>query len=146
MTMNVADERVMERVVEKVLELKAPVERVWRAISDPGELARWFPDEARFDATPGAEGAFVWREHGSFAVHVDEADPPTRLVWSWVHETGVPFAEGGVATTVVWTLAPRPDGGTTLHLRETGFPSDKRRADNDGGWDHELGELVAFLG
>ena len=134
-----------ERVVEKLLELDAPVERVWRAISDPEELSRWFPHEARFEATPGYEGAFVWREHGSFAVRVDEAVPPSRLVWSWVHETGVPFAEGGVATTVVWTLTARPDGGTTLHLRESGFPSDERRQQNDGGWDEELAELVELV-
>lgn len=134
-----------ERVVEKTLELRAPVDRVWRAISDPAELARWFPDEARFRAAPGFEGAFVWREHGSFAVRVDAAEPPTRLVWSWVHEVGVPFAQGGVATTVAWTLTPRPDGGTTLHLRESGFPSDRRRDENDGGWDAELAELVALV-
>lgn len=83
-----------ERVVEKTLELQADVERVWRAITDPKALARWFPDEADFQATPGYEGAFVWDQHGSFAVRVDEADPPHRLVWSWVHKTGVPFAGG----------------------------------------------------
>ena len=134
-----------ERVVEKTLELQADVERVWRAITDPEALARWFPDEADFQATPGNEGAFVWNQHGSYAVHVDEADPPHRLVWRWVHKTGVPFAEGGVATTVEWTLTARPDGGTTLHLRESGFPSDERRAENDGGWNHELAELVELL-
>lgn len=134
-----------EHVVEKVLELDVPVERVWKAITEAEELARWFPHEARFQPTPGFEGAFLWKEHGSFAVRVDEVEAPHRLVWSWVHETGVPFAEGGVATTVTWILTPRADGGTTLHLRETGFPSETRRRENDGGWDAELGELASLL-
>lgn len=137
---------MVERIVEKTLELDAPIERVWRAISDPEELRRWFDDHPDLQAAPGYEGAFVWDSHGSFAVRVVEAEPPTRLVWSWVHETGVPFAEGGVATTVTWTLTARKDGGTTLHLRETGFPSEKRRQENDGGWDQELAELQALLG
>jgi uncharacterized protein YndB with AHSA1/START domain len=135
-----------ERVVEKVLELSAPLETVWQAISDPTEISQWFDHDTDFEATPGYEGAFTWREHGSFAMRVDEAVPPTRLVWSWVHEPGFPFAEGGPVTTVVWTLTPRPDGGTTLHLRETGFPSDIRRDENDDGWDSELGELKTLLG
>ncbi|MCV0403196.1 MAG: SRPBCC domain-containing protein [Chloroflexi bacterium] len=29
--------------IERTLELDASPERVWRAISDPDELARWFP-------------------------------------------------------------------------------------------------------
>lgn len=134
-----------ERVVEKTLELDAPIERVWRAITDPAEIRRWFDDRTDFQPTPGYEGAFVWDAHGSFAVKVVEAQAPTRVVWSWVHETGVPFAEGGVATTVTWTLAARKDGGTTLHLRETGFPSETRRQENDQGWTEELGELQALL-
>ena len=136
---------MVERIVEKTLELDAPIERVWRAITDAGEIRRWFDDHTDFEATPGYEGAFVWDAHGSFAVKVVEAEAPRRVVWSWVHETGVPFAEGGVATTVTWTLTARKDGGTTLHLRETGFPSEKRRGENDHGWDEELAELQALL-
>jgi len=40
-----------------------PVERVWRAISEPGELAHWFPSDAPME--------------------VLESDPPHRLVASW---------------------------------------------------------------
>lgn len=134
-----------ELIVEKTVEFDAPVERVWRAITDRTEIARWFDHETDFEATPGYEGSFTWREHGSFAVRVVEVDRPHRLVWSWVHETGVPFAEGGVATTVTWTLTAREDGGTTLHLRETGFPSEVRRGQNDHGWDEELGELAGVV-
>ena len=101
-----------ERVIEKILELDAPVER-------------------------------VWREHGRYAVRVREVDPRRRLVWSWVHEPGVPF-DDAPHTTVAWELTSRDDGGTTLRLRESGFLSDVHHSQNNGGWDEELAELVAL--
>lgn len=132
-----------ERVVEKVLELAAPVDRVWRAISDPVELSRWFGHETELDLRPDGDGAFVWREHGRYAVRVREVDPPRRLVWSWVHEPGVPF-DDAPHTTVTWELTARDDGGTTLRLRETGFLTDLHHSQNNGGWDEELAELVTL--
>ncbi|MXX55805.1 MAG: hypothetical protein F4205_18225 [Gemmatimonadetes bacterium] len=133
-----------ERTVEKVLELEARIERVWRAITDPAELARWFGDEAEIDLRPGGDAAMAWREHGRYAMRIEEVQPPTRLVWSWVHEPGIAF-EDAPTTRVEWTLTPREDGGTTLHLRETGFRTDLHRGQNDEGWDAELGELSDLL-
>ena len=129
-----------QRVVEKVLELNASVEQVWRAITDPEELSRWFGHDTELDLTPGGDGAFIWREHGRYAVRVREVDPLRRLVWSWVHEPGVPF-EDAPHTTVEWILTSRDGGGTTLQLRETGFLTDLHHSQNNGGWDEELAEL-----
>ncbi len=134
-----------ERTVEKVLQLEARIERVWHAITDPAELARWFGDEAEIDLRPGGDAAMVWQEHGRYAMRIEEVEPPTRLVWSWVHEPGVAF-EDVPPTRVEWTLAPRDDGGTTLRLRETGFRTDLHRGQNDEGWDAELGELSELMG
>lgn len=77
-------------------------------------------------------------------MRIEEVEPPTRLVWSWVHEPGIAF-EDAPTTRVEWTLTPREDGGTTLHLRETGFRTDLHRGQNDEGWDAELGELSELL-
>ncbi len=133
-----------ERTVEKVLELDVPVEQVWRAITDPAELARWFGDEAEVDLRPGGDAAMKWENHGRYAMRIEEVDPPRRLVWSWVHEPDVAFKEAP-ATRVRWTLTPRDDGGTTLHLLETGFRTDLHLGQNDEGWDAELGELAELL-
>lgn len=133
-----------ERVVERTLELAAPIERVWRAISEPDELSRWFGDETRLDLRPGGDGVMIWREHGSFAVRVEVVEPPRRLVWSWVHEPDVDF-EDAPATRVEWTLTARADGGTTLYLRESGFRSDLHHRQNTQGWGEELAELEALL-
>lgn len=133
-----------ERVVEKVVEFDAGIERVWTAITDPGELGRWFGDQAVVDLRPGGDATMVWEQHGRYAMRVEEVDSPHRLVWSWVHEPGVAYDEAP-ATRVEWTLSPVSSGGTTLHLRETGFLTDLHRGQNDEGWDAELGELSELL-
>ena len=43
-----------ERRLEKQIEVAASPAEVWKALTDPAELARWFPLEAR--VTPGERG------------------------------------------------------------------------------------------
>jgi uncharacterized protein YndB with AHSA1/START domain len=58
--------------------LAHPVERVWRAISEPAELGRWFPAAA--DWTPGPGETF--EAYGGTG-EVTEVDPPHRLAWTY---------------------------------------------------------------
>lgn len=53
-----------------------PVERVWRAISEPAELERWFP--AAVDWTPEVGETF---EAAGATLEVTEVDAPHRLAW-----------------------------------------------------------------
>lgn len=133
-----------ERTIEKTLDFDVPVERLWKAITDASELASWFGDEANFEPTVGYEGAMVWENHGSFALRIEEVDAPKRLVWSWVHESGVPFSPDA-ATTIEWTLIALDGGRSRLVLRESGFRSDKHHRENTEGWTSELGKLVTYL-
>ncbi len=133
-----------ERSIEKTMELSAPIERVWRAITDPAEVSAWFGDRALFAAEAGSDGALEWDNHGSFAMRVEEVAAPTRLVWSWMHEAGVAF-DPAVATRVEWTLTEREDGGTTLFLRESGFRTDLHHQQNTEGWNSELAELAEYV-
>lgn len=131
--------------IEKIVELNHPVDRVWRAISDPAELVHWFPNtSATLDTRPGGVGHWVWDvEQGHFEaeIHVVEVDAPHRLVWTWDHreEADQPV------TTVEWQLTERADGGTTLLVRESGFVDPAYRAGNAEGWESETAELVAYL-
>lgn len=130
--------------IERTLDLFAPPERVWRALTDQDELVRWFGDRADFKPEVGYEGWMEWDGHGHFPMLVEDVDPPRRLAVRWRNEPGEVL--GDDATLVEWTLSPLPDGGTRLHLRESGFKEPVGRAGNAAGWLHELGELVAVLG
>ena len=133
-----------ERTIERTVEFDTPVARVWKAITDPAELSKWFGHRTDLELTVGAYGAMIWDEHGSYAIRVDEVDAPRRFVWSWVHEPDVPF-DDAPSTRVEWTLTARTDGGTTLLLRESGFRSDVHYQQNTDGWTEELAELSALL-
>ena len=135
----------MRDFVEKALDLRSPPQRVWKALTDPAELGRWFPDRTDLEPRAGAIGWFDWTEHGKYAVRVEEVDPPRRLVWTWARKPGIAIDQAQ-RTTVEWTLEARPDGGTTLRVRETGFTSAEQRDGNDEGWDTELAELLVLLG
>jgi len=131
--------------IERTLHFTAPVDRVWRALTDPLELARWFPDRVdQPDLKPGVDGVFWWKNHGSYAFRIEVVEPKTRLVWRWARDADTPLHET-VATTVEWTLESRSDGGTTLRLRESGFVRPEHHEGNSKGWDAELRELGDLL-
>ncbi len=61
--------------------LDHPIERVWRAVSEPAELERWFPAAAAW--TPATGEVF---EAGGATGEVTEVDPPHRLAWTFAGE------------------------------------------------------------
>jgi len=134
----------MTAAIKKRLELDQSPEDVWRALTDPTEVAGWFGDTASFSSELGGEGWFGWEKHGKFAMRVEEFDPPTRFAWRWAKKADKPLDEVD-STLVEWTVLPREDGGTTLLLTESGFATEESRQLNVGGWQEELEHLVGFL-
>ncbi len=133
------------RRIEKTLELLAPVPRVWAALTEPAQLAAWFPDAVEGLAPKeGSEGWLVWNEHGRYAITVESLDTERRIVWRWARQSEAALA-GGYNTVVEWTLEAREGGGTTLRLVESGFANESDRQENVGGWEHELAELTDYL-
>jgi len=131
--------------ISKTIQFEAAPERVWRAITEADEISAWFPETIRWEARVGAEGWFGWESHGRFSVRIESFEPPRYMAWRWAREADKPLDETDT-TLVEWTLTPREDGGTTLHLKESGFRSEEYRQGNVTGWDHELGELLELLG
>jgi uncharacterized protein YndB with AHSA1/START domain len=132
--------------IERTLELGAPRARVWKAITDPTELVRWFPNRAEWDLRPGGTGVFFWDGYGDFPIQVVTVEEPEYLAWRWGNQTDVGMEPSDETTLVEWWLDERPDGGTTLRLRESGFTTAQHREGNSQGWDEELGELADLLG
>jgi uncharacterized protein YndB with AHSA1/START domain len=46
--------------IEKQIELDAPAEKIWRMLTDPHELARWFPLAARVEPGTGGKISLSW--------------------------------------------------------------------------------------
>jgi uncharacterized protein YndB with AHSA1/START domain len=151
--------------IEKEVLLKAPLERVWRAIGDAEQFGRWFG--VRFDGpfvagapvtgviTPTAvddEVAAAQAPHAGTADvwHIVAVEPPRRLAFRW-HPHGVADgAEPGPTTLVEFTLTETTDG-VLLRIVESGFgalPAERRATAFEGnseGWAAQTRLIAKFL-
>ena len=126
------------------IEIDAPPERVWRALTEAAELERWFPLEAKVE--PGPDGR-IWmgwgNEFGAWSP-VEVWDPPHHLRISWTLQDG----EEASAQITDYRLEGG-DGRTVLRVVTSGFPAG---ADWDDmvegtrlGWVFELRQLKHYL-
>jgi uncharacterized protein YndB with AHSA1/START domain len=106
------------------------IERVWRAVSEPAELARWFV-VAEVPWTP-AEGETF--EAGGDSGRITQVDPPHRLAWSWGRER------------YSFELSAAGDGGTTLVFTHVFNPDLGPGYQHAAGWDAYFDRLEAHLG
>jgi uncharacterized protein YndB with AHSA1/START domain len=137
--------------IERETVIDAPVERVWRLITEPEHVGRWFGDAgATIDLRPGGDMVIHWEEHGTSHARVVAVEPRERFSYRWA-----PFADPGGeepvegnSTLVEFTLTPEGDA-TRLRVVESGFASlatseeqrARNHAGNTGGWRSELDEL-----
>jgi uncharacterized protein YndB with AHSA1/START domain len=135
--------------IDRAVEIQAPPERVWRALTDTRELSAWFQVTIEGEIAPGRE---VWMTSTHppcagrrFCVRFVEMTPPRRFVWQWHPGEVDPDFDYSrePRTTVTFTLEPSGEG-TRLSVAETGFDeiSLERRAkvhlDNSQGWTEVL--------
>lgn len=112
--------------------LAHPTERVWRAITEPEELAAWFPDTIEGEFAPGAEVKFPkFVEMGLPAIgRVTEFDPPRLLAFSWG------------TSDLRFELEPDGDGCRLVFMDS--LPREEA-AKNAAGWEVCLANLEARL-
>jgi uncharacterized protein YndB with AHSA1/START domain len=153
--------------IEKRVTLKAPLARVWRAISDGREFGSWFGVAFEGPLTAGAKvaarlvpttvDAEVAKKQEPYAgtpfhIWVVEVQPMRRLSFRWhpydPDESGDP--ESGPTTLVTFELAEAP-GGTALAITESGFDAiaiEKRAksfAANEEGWTIQTTLIAKYL-
>jgi uncharacterized protein YndB with AHSA1/START domain len=131
--------------IDRTIEVNAPPQRVWRALTDPAELSAWFKVTIEGKIAAGSEVQMTSTHAGyegqRFKVWFVELTPPRRLVWEWHPGAVDPTFDYSreAKTTVTFELEPS-GGGTKIILSETGFDEItlSRRAavfnDNSQGW------------
>lgn len=137
----------MSETVELDVELKSPIERVWRALTDPATLSRWMLFASN-DFQPVVGHTFQFRDapgwDGAVDCEVIEVDEPHRLSYTWATDGA---SDTPNATVVTWTLAETEGGVTRLHLEQSGFRSDARQEIGGAryGWTSMLDQLQGLL-
>ena len=65
-----------------------PVDRVWRAVTEPEQLAHWFPNTVEVDLREGGRMHFTFPggEMEPMEGAVTELDPPGRFSFTWGDE------------------------------------------------------------
>jgi uncharacterized protein YndB with AHSA1/START domain len=131
--------------IEKRIELKAPVSRVWRAITDYREFGQWFKVklEGPFVAGKVSRGQMTHPgyEHVKWEATVKELKPERLFSFTWHPYAIDPKVDYSKETpTLVEFRLEKIPSGTLLVITESGFdkiPADRRaealRMD-DGGW------------
>jgi uncharacterized protein YndB with AHSA1/START domain len=102
------------RTIEKEVALDASPEQVWRMLTDPQELARWFPLEASVVPGVGGKISVSWGPEMTGTAPIEIWEPNHRLR-SVDSSTGQPI-------TVEWTIESR-SGKTILRLVQSAFES-----------------------
>jgi uncharacterized protein YndB with AHSA1/START domain len=129
------------RALSSEITLDASPEAVWKAITDPEELVRWFPFEAEAVPGPGGHLTYHWGTL-RFVNRIEVWEPGRRLRMTWGE------AGGPSRLAVDWYLEGRA-GGTTLRLVHSGFAHDAPwDGEYDGirrGWMFELASLRLYL-
>ncbi|MDQ6634059.1 MAG: SRPBCC domain-containing protein [Gemmatimonadota bacterium] len=124
--------------------------RVFRAWTDPAQLARWADPEPG-DAGPKVDlriggpytipmrrpDGVVHRVVGIYRV----VDPPRRLVYTWRWATIPTLPE----TVVTVEFRLRTDGGTDLVLVHEGLPDDAAGRRHGYGWSDSMAKLVPLV-
>ncbi len=75
--------------IERDVLIEAPVEVVWRTITEPDQITKWFADRVALELEPGGQGymGFGEQQHGGPVV-VETVDPPNRFSFRWNHPAG----------------------------------------------------------
>jgi uncharacterized protein YndB with AHSA1/START domain len=95
----------VEEPIRREVTVAAPLEVVWGALTEPGELAAWFGAEAEVDLRVGGAIRFRWPDGTERRGLVVDVDPPCRLAFRWrelrTSASGLAIAD---ATVVAFTL------------------------------------------
>jgi uncharacterized protein YndB with AHSA1/START domain len=140
--------------IERSVFIRAPRTRVWRAIANVEEFAKWFNVKADGEFAPGASVRMTCLHPGyeniQFSVAIESVEPERHLAWRWHPGSEQPPA-GEEPTEVEFLLADE-DGGTRVTVIESGFDrvSLARRAkayeENTQGWIEQMKALQKYLG
>lgn len=134
-TLDVIDGRPVLRF-ERLLQ--HPPQKVWRAITEPDELAQWFPARVETELRVGAPMRFAFEDaplDQSPDGEITELDPPKVFAYRWGEDV------------LRWEILPE-DGGCRLlftHALSNAQGGAATAARNAAGWDECLATLTARL-
>jgi uncharacterized protein YndB with AHSA1/START domain len=137
--------KIMSDIIKKEVIFSHPIDKVWNAISNGKEIAKWFINN-NFKPEKGYNYTFTASEDkGCLTItgEVKQANPYT-LIYTWIVQ------DTDVETTVKWELETTKEG-TKLYLEHSGISNyEGENAVNmfnsfSGGWSDCINSLTNHL-
>lgn len=138
------DSTTKTRSIDLSVEIPASLEVVWRAITDPKELERWFPLKASGTAGPGGAITLSWGPPMEWTTHIKVWEPPTHVQFEDPADPSRP----GAVSRVDYHLETRA-GRTIVRLVHSGFDAsadwDEQFTSTTNGWRYFLMNLRHYV-
>lgn len=140
--------------LEREIFVAATPEIVFDVVSRPEHLKEWWPDDARYEPTPGSTGQIRFGDCDAGgkveAFAVVDVQPPRTFSFRWTQPADEVAREGN-SLLVTFELTPR-DGGTVLRMTESGFREmgweaavlEQMYHDHVSGWEHFLPRIAPY--
>ena len=140
--------------IRKIIEIDAPIDVVFKALTDPNDLTQWFPDSGTFEAKVGGKMHFTFvagrnqmdRDH-----HLDgevlDIVPNKKLVYTFIPDKDYkPDGVRSKSTTVTWSLEEVTKNRTKVTLVHSGFTNEMERhfKETTAGWNYFVSRLVEY--
>ena len=146
----------MNNRIEKRIELKAPVSRVWRALTDHREFGEWFRVRLDGPFVPGqivrGQITYPGYEHVTFEAVVQKMAPERLFSYNWhPYSVDSKVDYSNEEPTLVEFKLEKTSTGTLLTVTESGFdriPSHRRSEAfrmNEGGWSEQLKNIESHV-
>jgi uncharacterized protein YndB with AHSA1/START domain len=143
--------------IESEVLIEAPIDVVWRTVTQPDQIPQWFANRVELDLTPGGAGLLTFENDEGETTHtaplvVEAVDPPNLFSYRWCHpEDAVPGPDNSVL--VEFTLVSEGGARTRLRVAEIGlaqltWPDDdkvKYVEEHQSGWNHMTERLVGVF-
>lgn len=138
------------RSLSKEVEINAPVEAVWQALTDAEELTRWFPLDAKVKPGVGGSIWMSWRNEYEFNSPIEVWEPNRRLRLVASGEADDSENAIKLPTQVAMDFHLESRGNrTVLRLVHSGFSADAEWDEwfeaTHRGWDYQFWGLGHYL-
>jgi uncharacterized protein YndB with AHSA1/START domain len=142
--------------IERTVQLRSPIARVWRALSDSAEFGTWFQARIEGQFAPGArlkgKSTHPGCENMAMELQIERMEVEQLFSFRWQPTSGDATRDSSKdPTTLVEFRLKQTAEGTQLTVTESGFDRlpEALRADalrrNDGGWAFQMENIARHV-
>lgn len=144
-----------ENTIEKEITIKAPVAKVWKALTDSEQFGQWFKAKLTSPFVAGKTTKGMNTSKGfemKMEFHIKDIKPQSYFAYAWTpFPLDQTFDYSKEEPTLVEFFLEEIKSGTLVKVKESGFSkiTASRRAEafrmHTGGWEAQLKNIEKFL-